>query len=72
MASRKDSDSLGKVLVPNDAYYGPFTGRAMKQYHVTGKNPHTYLINSFVMIKRSSAIANMRTKTLDRKRGTQL
>ena len=34
---RTDEDSLGKVKIPADAYYGPFTGRAIKQYHVTGK-----------------------------------
>ena len=69
MKYRSDKDSLGTVKIPADAYYGPFTGRAIKQYHVTGQNPHPYLIKSFVMIKRSAAIANMRTKALDRKRG---
>jgi len=69
---RSDKDSLGTVKISADAYYGPFTGRAMKQYHVTGQNPHPYLIKSFVMIKRSAAIANMRTKALDRKRGNAI
>ena len=69
MRYRSDRDSLGTVKIPSDAYYGPFTGRALKQYHVTGQKPHTYLIRSFVMIKRSAAIANMKTKVLDRKRG---
>ena len=72
MKYRSDKDSLGTVKIPADAYYGPFTGRAMKQYHVTGQNPHPYLIKSFVMIKRSAAIANMRTKALDRKRGNAI
>jgi len=34
--NRSDKDSLGLVKIPADAYYGPFTGRAIKQYHVTG------------------------------------
>ena len=72
MASRKDSDSLGKVLVPNDAYYGPFTGRAIKQYHVTGQTSHRYLIKSFVMIKRSAAVTNMKSKVLDKKQGNAI
>jgi len=66
---RSDEDSLGTVKIPADAYYGPFTGRAIKQYQVTGRKPHPYLVKSFVMIKRSAAIANMKTKALDRKRG---
>ena len=69
MRYRSDKDSLGTVKIPVDVYYGPFTGRAIKQYHVTGQKPHKYLIKSFVMIKRSTAIANMKTKTLDSKRG---
>ena len=60
---------MGKVQIPADAYYGPFTGRAIKQYHVTGSKSHENLIKSFVMIKRSAAVANMRTKAIDSKRG---
>ncbi|MCH2405611.1 MAG: aspartate ammonia-lyase, partial [Nitrosopumilus sp.] len=64
-----DEDSLGKVKIPTDAYYGAFTGRAIKQYHVTGNKSHENLIKSFVMIKRSAALANMKTKAIDTKRG---
>ena len=69
MKYRTDEDSLGKVKIPADAYYGPFTGRAIKQYHVTGKKAHKNLIESFVMIKRSAAVANMKAKAIDAKRG---
>ena len=69
MKFRLDEDSLGKVEIPSDAYYGAFTGRAIKQYHVTGNKAHTNLIKSFVMIKRSAAIANMKTSAIDAKRG---
>ena len=72
MRYRSDRDSLGTVKIPTNAYYGPFTGRAIKQYHVTEQKPHPYLIKSFVMIKRSAAIANMKTKSLDRKRGNAI
>ena len=67
MKNRTDHDSLGSVKIPSNAYYGPFTGRAIKQYHVTGKTAHPNLIKSFVMIKRSAAIANMKTKAINRK-----
>ncbi|MCE9617309.1 MAG: aspartate ammonia-lyase [Nitrosarchaeum sp.] len=69
MKFRLDEDSLGKVKIPSDAYYGAFTGRAIKQYHVTGNKAHTNLIKSFVMIKRSAAVANMKTNAIDAKRG---
>ncbi|KAG2475548.1 MAG: Aspartate ammonia-lyase [Nitrosopumilales archaeon] len=69
MKYRIDKDSLGDVKIPADAYYGPFTARAMSQYHVTGKSAHLYLIMAFVMIKRSAAIANMKKRVLNQKQG---
>jgi aspartate ammonia-lyase len=72
MKFRLDEDSLGKVQIPVDAYYGAFTGRAINQYHVTGQKSHANLIRAFVMIKRSAAIANMKTKAIDSKRGNAI
>ena len=69
MKFRTDRDSLGNVKIPADAYYGPFTGRALKQYHVTGTTAHTNLIKSFVMIKHSAAISNIKLGVIDKKRG---
>ena len=72
MKYRSDIDSLGSVKIPADAYYGPFTGRAIKQYNVTGETSHQNLIKSFVMIKRSAAVANMKTKAINRRQGTAI
>ncbi|HUU49035.1 MAG TPA: aspartate ammonia-lyase [Nitrosopumilaceae archaeon] len=69
MKYRLDEDSLGKVKIPSDAYYGAFTGRAIQQYKVTGHGAHENLTKSFVMIKRSAAVANMKTRAIDIKRG---
>lgn len=69
---RTDKDSLGEVKIPADAYYGPFTARAIQQYHVTGHRSHLYLIISFVMIKRSATLANVKTGALDKKRGNAI
>lgn len=65
MSFRIDKDSLGKVKVPSSAYYGPFTARAINQYKVTGQKAHINLVRSFVMIKRSAALANREVKALD-------
>ena len=32
MSFRIDKDSLGEFKVPKNAYYGPFTARALEQY----------------------------------------
>lgn len=64
-AFRTDRDSLGEVKVPSDAYYGPFTARAIDQYKVTGQKAHINLIKAYIMIKRSAAIANKEMKALE-------
>ncbi|MGI0101567.1 MAG: aspartate ammonia-lyase [Nitrosotalea sp.] len=69
---RTERDSLGEVKIPADAYYGAFTSRAINQYHVTGLRPHINLIMAFVMIKRSAAVANMKTGSIDAKRGNAI
>jgi aspartate ammonia-lyase len=65
MSFRIDKDSLGEVKVPYNAYYGPFTARAINQYKVTGQKAHINLIRAYVMIKRSAALANNDLKALD-------
>jgi aspartate ammonia-lyase len=55
---RIDKDSLGEVEVPENAYYGPFTARAMKQYQITKLRPHPNFVKSFIMIKKAAAITN--------------
>ncbi len=55
---RFDKDSLGEVEVPENAYYGPFTARAMKQYQITKLRPHPNFIKSFILIKKAAAITN--------------
>ena len=72
MKFRTDKDSLGSVKIPYNAFYGPFTGRAIKQYNVTGQKSHKNLISSFVMIKRSAAVANMKAKSINKKQGTAI
>lgn len=69
---RTDRDSLGEVKIPKDAYYGAFTGRAIQQYHVTGKKSHQHLISAYTMIKRSCAVANIKCGVLDRKSGNAI
>ena len=69
---RSDRDSLGSIKIPSDAFYGPFTARATKQYHVTGQNAHPNLIKSFVMIKRSASVANMKVNVLGKKQGNAI
>jgi aspartate ammonia-lyase len=63
---------LGEVKIPKDSYYGAFTGRAIQQYHVTGRKSHKHLISAFVMIKRSATVANIQCGVLDKKIGNAI
>jgi aspartate ammonia-lyase len=65
MSFRIDKDSLGEFKVPDNAYYGPFTARALGQYNVTGNKSHLNLIKAYVMIKRSAALTNFELQILD-------
>ena len=56
--TRIDKDSLGEVVVPENAYYGPFTARAKEQYQITKLPPHRNFVMSFIMIKKAAAITN--------------
>jgi aspartate ammonia-lyase len=67
MSFRIDKDSLGEFKVPENAYYGPFTARALEQYKVTGNKSHLNLIKAYVMIKRSAAVTNFELQILDEK-----
>lgn len=67
MSFRIDHDSLGEIKVPVNAYYGPFTSRAIEQYKVTGHKSHLNLIKAYAMIKRSAALTNSELGVLDEK-----
>ncbi len=69
MKFRVDRDSLGEIKIPSDAYYGPFTARALKNYNATGMKSHTNLVKAYVMIKRSATLTNLQLKKLDSKKG---
>jgi aspartate ammonia-lyase len=57
-AVRKEKDSLGFVEVPERAYYGAQTVRAVENYPISGMQAHPLLIRAFGMVKRAAAEAN--------------
>ncbi|MEM2761103.1 MAG: lyase family protein, partial [Nitrososphaerales archaeon] len=72
MQFRIDKDSLGEIKIPYDAYYGPFTARALRNYKVTGTRTHQNMIRAYVMVKRSAALANIRLKKINSKKGNAI
>ncbi len=69
MRYRTESDILGKINVPSDAYYGAETERAKQNFPISGLVEMPEIIKSYAIIKRSAAKANMKLGVLDTRRG---
>ncbi len=67
MKKRIESDFLGKVEVPADAYYGIFTVRASNTFKISGKRVDMRIIRAFISIKKAAALTNGELKVLDKK-----
>ncbi len=61
---RQEYDPLGKVLVPDWAYWGAQTQRAVENFPLSGLKPHPILIDALVLIKIAAAQANLELKGL--------
>lgn len=72
MQYRMESDVLGKVKVPKDAYYGSETQRVVNNFKISGERINWRMIESYVVIKKAAAISNMRIGKLDRKIGNAI
>ncbi|HEV2314351.1 MAG TPA: aspartate ammonia-lyase [Candidatus Acidoferrales bacterium] len=58
MSERIEKDSLGERGVPDNAYYGIQTQRAIDNYPISGYRAHRALIQSIGFIKKAAALAN--------------
>ena len=65
MKTRTESDSIGTLEVPSDAYYGVQSLRGKQNFPITGHPMHRLLIVSLAQIKKAAAMANRRAGTLD-------
>ncbi len=61
---RIEKDPLGYVEVPEDAYYGVQTARAIHNFPISGMLPHPALVRAIVQVKKAAARANMATGRL--------
>ncbi|WP_416176544.1 aspartate ammonia-lyase [Clostridium sp.] len=67
MKTRLESDSIGIMKIPVDAYYGVQTLRAKNNFHITNKKINPEFIVSLAQIKKSAAITNRDAGMLDSK-----
>ncbi len=62
---RIEKDSMGDVNVPDKAYYGAQTQRAIDNFTISNLQFSKSFIDSLAIIKRSAAIANFKLNKLD-------
>ena len=67
MKLRKEFDSLGKVLVPSDVYWGASTQRSKKYFDIGNFLVSLDIIKSIAIIKKAAAITNSKNKDLEKK-----
>ena len=62
---RKEKDSMGDMQIPDDAYYGAQTQRAIENFPISGITISKSMIQALGKIKRSAAIVNHELGLLD-------
>lgn len=64
---RRESDLLGELLVPADAYYGVQTQRAIENFRISGQYLFSYpeLITGLAFVKKAAALTNYELGLLD-------
>lgn len=63
---RIESDSLGQLNIPQVAYYGIHTERALQNFPISQTKTHRELIRAFLEIKQAAAQTNATSGNLDR------
>ena len=68
MKYRKEKDTMGTVLVPQSAYYGPQTQRAADNFPIGDLRLPVSFIRALALVKKCSARVNKELVLLDAKR----
>lgn len=68
MKTRVETDYIGSLNVPADAYYGVQSLRAKNNFSITGRMMDPLFIESMVQIKKAAAITNRDAGYLDAKK----
>ena len=67
MKYRTEFDSIGKIKVPGDKYWGASTERSNKYFNIGDFLVRPLVIHSIAIIKKAAAIVNTKNKDLDPK-----
>ena len=67
MKYRTEFDSIGKIKVPGDKYWGASTQRSNKYFDIGDFLVRPILIQSIAIVKKAAAVVNSRNGDLDKK-----
>jgi fumarate hydratase class II len=62
---RKETDSMGGILVPQDKHWGAQTQRSLENFHIGDDKMPFELIKALVLIKKAAAIVNSKLGLLE-------
>ncbi len=62
---RQEKDSLGVLELPDEAYYGIQTLRAVHNYPISGLRAHPTFVRAYTLLKKACASANEQAAVLD-------
>ena len=65
MKTRIEKDSMGEVIVPEDALYGAQTQRAIDNFKISGQKLPEPFIKALLKVKLAAAKANSHLKLID-------
>lgn len=68
MEYRKESDSLGEVELPAEAYYGAQTARSLQNFPIGSERIPLAVIHALAVVKKASAVVNGELGLLDEKK----
>lgn len=63
---RQEKDSLGVREIPDEAYWGAQTSRAVENYPISGERAHPEMIRAYARIKKACAETNLEMGRLPR------
>ncbi len=66
---RQEHDFLGAKMIPDEAYYGVQTMRALENFQITGAHLDPDFIKAMATVKKASCLTNMKTGRMDPKIG---
>jgi aspartate ammonia-lyase len=65
---RIEEDSLGKLSIPEDSFFGVHTARALDNFGDIGERHDPVFVRAYLLVKKAAALANKELAYLDKER----